>query len=113
VAIDQELLRGFSQVLRFIDLDQSPQPGPVVKIPTEALLRVYGISTNWQKRCTLRTDALFIELLPVSDPAGYALCFGNGAVIPLPQLPEGQKVRVLRRSWAESLEPEPALVHTK
>ena len=105
----------FLKYCGFIDLDQSPQPGPVVKIPTEALLRVYGISTNWQKRCTLRTeeDALFIELLPVSDPARYALCFGNGAVIPLPQLPEGQKVRVLRRSWAESLEPEPALVHTK
>lgn len=87
------------------------EPGPIVGIPSEALVRVLGISSAWQEQYQLGSceDALFIELSPLSDPPRHALCFGNGAMIPLDLVREGQKVKVLRRSWSESLAPNPGL----
>ena len=86
------------------------EPGPVVGIPSEALLRVFGISPDWQEQYHLGSfeDALFIESSSSSDARHDALCFGNGITIPLQFLHEGQKLKVLRRFWADSLEPDPA-----
>ncbi len=50
-------------------------------------------------------DALFVEITARIGRSRDALCFGNGAVIPLQYLREGQRVKVLYRSWRESLEP--------
>lgn len=101
----------------FIDADASSaeEPGPVVAIPSEALLRVFGLSSTWQEQYHLGSfeDALFIELSPSSGVSNQGLCFGNGVVIPLRLLHEGQRVKVLRSSWAESLEPDPELVQVK
>lgn len=83
-------------------------PGPAVGIPSEAVLRVFDISSDWQEQYQLGPfeDALFVEPSPISGSRHDALCFGNGITIPLEFLHEGQRVKVLRRSWAESLEPE-------
>ena len=48
-------------------------------------------------------DALFVEI--TLGRSREALCFGNGVVIPLQALPEGLRVRVLYRSWTESIAP--------
>lgn len=82
------------------------EPGPAVGIPSEALLRVFDIPPAWQEQYGLASceDALLVELPQPIFRRG--LCFGNGVIVPLGLLPEGQKVKVLRRSWVESLEPE-------
>ncbi len=82
------------------------EPGPVVAIPPEALLRVFDVPAAWQEQYQLAAceDALFLELPQPIFRCG--LCFGNGIIVPLGMLPEGQKIKVLRRSWIESLEPE-------
>jgi len=99
----------------FIDFDElrTDEPGPVVAIRPDALLRVFDISPAWQEQYHLASseDALFIELSPPLSRS--ALCFGNGTVIPLKLLKEGQRVKVLRRSWAESLEPAPELIQVR
>lgn len=91
-----------------------PEPGPVVGIPSEALLRVLSLPQPWQKQYRLGAceDALCLETSPFPDQPWRVLCFGNGVLIPLPLLHEGQRVKVLRRSWSESLEPEPDLART-
>ncbi|HLH06581.1 MAG TPA: hypothetical protein VKW78_05040 [Terriglobales bacterium] len=91
------------------------EPRPVVGIPSEALLRVFDISPAWQEEYHFGAfeDALFIEFSPSPGVSRKALCFGNGVVIALRLIDDGQKVKVLRRSWAESLEPEPELVQVK
>jgi hypothetical protein len=90
------------------------EPGPVVAIPSEALLRVFGISPELQRQyhLSLFEDALFTEMWR-SGLRQDGLCFGNGVTIPLQQLREGQKVKVLRRSWAESLDPDPEPARVK
>jgi hypothetical protein len=90
---------------RLLSSDGEP---PIVEFPSDALLRVYGISQKLQQEYHLSAmeDALFIELTP-HIRSGDALCFGNGVMIWLQSLQEGQRVKVLYRSWAESLEPAP------
>ena len=82
-------------------------PSPVVAVPEDALLRVYGIGPDLQRRHGLNAteDALFVELTLLLGRSRDALCFGNGVVIPLQALPEGQRVRVLYRSWTENMSP--------
>ncbi len=89
------------------------EPGPVVEIPAEALLRVFGISSDWQQQYRFSSfeDALFFEGSPHSSCRRDSLCFGNGLTIPLQFLHEGQLIKVLRHSWTESLESE--LVHVR
>lgn len=100
----------------FLDIGApcSLEPGPLVAVPPEALLRVFDISEDLQRQYHLKSveDALFTT---IGRPTGFyrnALYFGNGVIVPLQQLDEGQRIRVLRRSWAESFEasPEPANV---
>ena len=110
----RRLCTDFLTFYGFIDSGEpssEDEPGPIVGIPSEALVRVLGISSAWQEQYRLGSweDALFIELLPSVDPPRHALCFGNGALISLDLLHEGQRVKVLRRSWSESLEPNPEL----
>jgi len=101
------LLRRFLSRIarRLLSSDSEP---PTVEFPSDALLRVYGISRRLQQEYHLSAmeDALFIELTPYIR-SGDALCFGNGVMIWLQSLQEGQRVKVLYRSWAESLEPTP------
>lgn len=87
------------------------EPGPIVGIPSEALLRVLAIPSAWQDHYHFAAceDALFIEL--PQPPGTLGLCFGNGTIIPLQLLYEGQPIKVLRRSWADGLEPYPALAN--
>jgi hypothetical protein len=82
-------------------------PSPVIAVPTDALLRVYGIGPDMQRRHRLNAteDALFVEITLLLGCGSEGLCFGNGVVIPLQALPEGQRVRVLYRSWMESIAP--------
>jgi hypothetical protein len=101
----------------FIDLNMplsGGQPGPVVGIPSGALLRVFGIAPRLQDEYHLHAveEALSTE---ISSESGLcnALCFGNGAAVPLQLLREGQTVKVIRRSWLESLEPAPAPVRVR
>jgi len=106
---------GFLTYYGFVDdaSRKADEPGPVVAIPSEALVRVFGLPLEWQEQHQLAAceDALFIEFSPPWGVAGRGLCFGNGVVIPLRLLEEGQRIKVLRRSWADSLEPE--LVHVR
>ena len=90
------------------------EPGPVIGIPSEALLRVYGISQELQDQFGLQAaeDALFTELTAPACRRCDAICFGNGVTISLQLLCEGQRVKVIRRSWADSIEhPAPEPVH--
>lgn len=89
------------------------EPGPVVAIPSEALVRVFGISDDLQRLHHLRSteDALFTKCAPPVDFCREALYFGNGVMVPLQRLHEGQRIKVLRRSWAESIEPSPQPVY--
>jgi hypothetical protein len=82
-------------------------PSPVVAVPPDALLRVYGICPDMQRQHGLNAteDALFVEITLLLGRTREALCFGNGVVIPLQALPEGQRVRVLYRCWTESIAP--------
>ncbi len=85
----------------------SSQPGPVVAFPSEALLRVYGIAPKLQGLYHLSAmeDAISIEVTPWLGRRTDALCFGNGVILPLESLDEGQRVRVLYSTWTQSLEP--------
>jgi len=82
------------------------EPGPVVGIPTEALVRIFDISEDWQAQYQLgeSDDALCAEVPSVHECLRTVLCFGNGVTIPFQFLNEGQRVRVLRRSWPDALE---------
>jgi hypothetical protein len=82
-------------------------PSPVIAVPADALLRVYGIDPDMQRQHGLDAteDALFVEITLLLGRSRDALCFGNGVVIPLQALPEGQRVRVLYRSWTENMSP--------
>jgi hypothetical protein len=82
-------------------------PSPVIAVPEDALLRVYGICPAMQREHQLNAteDALFVEITLLLGRRRDALCFGNGVVIPLQALPEGQRVRVLYRSWTENMSP--------
>jgi len=77
-------------------------------------VRVFGISPDLQRRYNIHSfeDALFTEAVPHAGRQD-ALCFGNGVIVPLHLLQEGQKVKILRRSWAESLEPAPEPVQVR
>jgi hypothetical protein len=113
-----DLSREFLKYYGFIDPDRrssEAEPGPVVGIPYEALLRVFDIAEFLQRRYHLGSfeDALFTEIAPQADLHRGALCFGNGVTIPLQLLYEGQKIKVLRRFWAESIEPAPWPIHVK
>ena len=108
-----DLWRKFLIGLGFADSGK-PEPAPVVGIPSEALLRVLNLPQPWQKQYRLgpSEDALFLESSPLPDQPWRVLCFGNGVLIPVPLLHEGQRVKVLRRSWSECLEPAPDLART-
>jgi len=82
-------------------------PSPVVAVPADALLRVYGICADMQQEYQLNgtEDALFVEVTRLMGRSRDALCFGNGVILPLQALREGQEVKVLYRSWSESMEP--------
>lgn len=90
------------------------EPGPLVAIPPEALLRVFGVSPDLRRDCHLGAfeDALFTEMWRFGHRQD-ALCFGNGVIVPLQLLREGQMVKVLRRSWADSLDPDPEPIRVK
>jgi hypothetical protein len=83
------------------------EPGPVVDLPSDALLRVYGISEKLQQQYRLSSfeDALAVEITHRLGRGRDALCFGNGVILSLQSLEEGQRVKVLYRSWKENLEP--------
>ena len=108
------LARAFRSLLAFLRYRIAPgllrsdrDPSPVVAVPEDALLRVYGICPDMQRQHQLNAmeDALFVEITLLMGRSREALCFGNGVVIPLQALPEGQRVRVLYRSWTESIAP--------
>lgn len=82
-------------------------PSPVVAVPADALLRIYRICPNMQRRYQLNAteDALCVEITLLLGRSREALCFGNGVVVPMQALPEGQRVRVLYLSWTESIAP--------
>jgi len=116
------MLRGFVQELldfcRYIAFQcsgSSSEPGPVVEIPIGALLRVFEIPFSWQRQHHLAPieDALFSDSSPTEGIHDRVLCFGNGANISWQLLPEGQRIRILRRSWEDSINPEPEPVYTK
>jgi len=100
------LARVFRSLLNLI-LRCDCDPSPVVAVPEDALLRVYGICPGMQRQHGLHPteDALFVEISLLLGRSRDALCFGNGVVIPLQALPEGQRMRVLYRSWTESIAP--------
>lgn len=89
------------------------EPGPVVAFPSDALVRVYGISPEMQEQYHLNAieDALSLEISPLIGRSRDALCFGNGVMVTLQALREGQRVKILYRSWMESMEREPEPVH--
>jgi hypothetical protein len=89
------------------------EPGPVVAFPSDALVRVYGISPDMREQYHLNSmeDALFLEVSPLIGHSRDALCFGNGVVVTLQSLREGQRVKILYRSWMESMEPDPEPVY--
>ena len=107
----KSFFREFLTYYGFIDPSSQSskgEPGPVVAIPSDALLRVFDIALQVQLQYHLDSweDALFIE-------ASQSLCFGNGATIPLKLLREGQKIKILRRSWADSIDPAPEPIQVK
>jgi hypothetical protein len=83
------------------------EPAPVACIPPGAQLLVAGISRSLQKQFNLREceEATFTETS--AEPGWHrdALCFENGSILRLGLLPEGQRLRVLRLSSQESVEP--------
>jgi hypothetical protein len=100
------LARVFRSLVNFF-LRSGCDPSPVIAVPDDALLRVYGICPDMQRLhgFDATEDALFVEITLLLGRGREALCFGNGVVIPLQALPEGQRLRVLYRSWTESIAP--------
>lgn len=88
-------------------------PGPVVQIPTGALVRLLEIPGEWQEKYHLTPieDALLFEGSREQGIFDRTFCFGNGVELSYQSLHEGQKVKILSCSWTDSLEPE--LLHDK
>jgi len=83
------------------------ESGPVVCTPPGAQLQVFAISGFLQKRFKLSEceEVTFAEISAQERQHRDALYFGNGVILLLGLLPEGQKLRVLRLSSREDGEP--------
>ena len=83
------------------------EPAPVVCIPPGAQLQVFAISVSLQKRFRLSEceEVTFAEVSAQERQHRDALYFGNGLILLLGLLPEGQRLRVLRLSSREDVEP--------
>jgi hypothetical protein len=83
------------------------EPTPVACIPPGAQLQVFAISRTLQKQFNLREceEVTFAEISAQESQHRDALCFANGLVLLLGFLPEGQRLRVLRLSSREDVEP--------
>jgi hypothetical protein len=89
--------RGFWR--RFVEcFSLQTQIAPVVCVPPGAQLLVHGFG-----RCETAT---FMQVSLESNRHRDALCFDNGDTTLVQLLPEGQRLKVLRLSKAESEEPE-------
>jgi hypothetical protein len=79
----------------------------VVCIPPGAQLLAFGIPQSLRKQFSLSEceQVTFTEISPVEREHRDALCFTNGAILLLRLLPEGQRLRVLRLSSREDVEP--------
>jgi len=84
-------------------LSTDEEPAPVVCIPPGAQLQVFAISVSLQKRFKLSEceEVTFAEISAQERQHRDALYFGNGVILLLGLLPEGQKLRVLRLSSRE------------
>ena len=101
--------RGFWQRLKYwFSIDK--EPVPVVCIPPGAQLQVFAVSRSLQKQFNLREceEVTFAEISVQERQHRDALCFGNGLILRLGLLPEGQRLRVLRLSSREDVEPDGA-----
>jgi len=83
------------------------EPAPVLCIPPGAQLQVFAISGSLQKRFKLSEyeEVTFAEISAQERQHRDALYFGNGSILLLGLLPEGQRLRVLRLSSREDVEP--------
>jgi hypothetical protein len=82
-------------------------PTPVVCVPPGARLRLEQFS-EFQKRQGdhgLSELATFTQLSTEANQHRDALCCDNGAIVLLAMLAEGQRVKVLRLSSPEEMEP--------
>ncbi|MFZ0590460.1 MAG: hypothetical protein WAM39_08265 [Bryobacteraceae bacterium] len=84
------------------------EPTPVVCIPPGARLRFNGLPEILKEPFNLASseEATFTELSAEVNRHRDALCFDNGATLLLELLPEGQRVKVLRLSLQEDVEPD-------
>jgi len=108
----ESAFRRFLASLKNETFPSDGEPGPVVQVPSEALLRIFDIAPDWREQYHFDAweDALFAgSSTSAGAPVGMLL-FGNGVTVPFQSLHEAQNVTVIRDSWPESLEPygEPA-----
>jgi hypothetical protein len=97
---------GFWQRIKYsFSIDK--EPAPVVCIPPGAQLQIFPISRTLQKQFNLREseEVTFAEISAQERQHRDALYFGNGLILLLGLLPEGQKLKVLRLSSREDVEP--------
>ncbi len=97
---------GFWQRLKYW-FSADEEPAPVVCIPPGAQLQVFAISGSLQKRFQLSEceEVTFAEISAQESQHRDALYFGNGLILLLGLLPEGQRLRVLRLSSREDVKP--------
>lgn len=79
------------------------EPGPVVRIPSDARVRLSGLPEVLRDQFELASieDATFIQLPLEATIHWDALRFDNRAVVPLELLPERQRLKVLQLASAE------------
>lgn len=112
----QRRAKGFWQRLRTC-FSAATEPTPVVCIPPGARLRLERLAEFLKGEFHLRSseDVTFTQLSAEANRNRDALCFDNGAVVPLGSLTEGQKVKILGLPSSEDGEPavqRPEVVYT-
>ena len=82
---------------------------PAVCVPPGARLQLRDLGASFQREygCTEVEEVVFTQTSADADTFRDAVVFGNGAVVLLQRLKEGQRVRVLFLSRNEDLEPAP------
>jgi hypothetical protein len=94
------------QWLRDVFPTQS-EPQPVVCIPPGARLRLIGMPAKLTQIPTnLYQEVVFTQVSAEASQYRDALFFSNGVTILLQQLPEGQKMKILRLSSSEVVTPD-------
>lgn len=93
------------RVAEFFDPPRT-EPVPAVCIPPGARLQLQDISARMQQDLTVgpTEEVTFTQISAAANSYRDAVRFGNGRVVRLQELREGQRVRVLDLSLADQLD---------